>query len=220
MTKLVVAIAFLGLNFYVYNYFANDPVIPPRTTFEQFPLELPNDWTCAPETMEADVLANLGVTDYLLCTYKQAGTGSVVGAYIGYHQTQVREEGGGSKENSIHPPAHCLPGSGWDIIRNESVPLDLPGLPQTSANVKRLLIAKGQARQLVYYWYQSRGRVIAEDWQKIFYVGYDRATRGRTDGALVRFSLPVYRDNEAAAEDAFRSLAPEVLRRLPDFVPN
>jgi EpsI family protein len=86
--------------------------------------------------------------------------------------------------------------------------------------VKRLLIAKGQQRQLVYYWYQSRGRVIAEDWQKIIYVGYDRATRGRTDGALVRFTLPVYRENEAAAEEAFLDLAPEVLGRLPEFVPN
>ena len=108
----------------------------------------------------------------------------------------------------------------WGIIRNQSVPLDLPGMPQPGANVKRLLIAKGKARQLVYYWYQSRGRVIAEDWQKIVYVGYDRATRSRTDGALVRFSLPVHRENEAAAEEVFRSLAPEVLKRLPEFVPN
>ena len=58
---------------------------------------------------------------------------------------QVREEGGGSAENSIHPPAHCLPGSGWDLIHVETVELDLPGLPQNPAFVKRLLIAKGDA---------------------------------------------------------------------------
>lgn len=96
MTKLVAALTFLGLNFYVYNYFANDPVIPPRTSFAEFPVELPGAWNCTPETMEDDVFANLGVTDYLLCTFIQAGTGRAVGAYVGYHETQVREEGGGS----------------------------------------------------------------------------------------------------------------------------
>ncbi|MBW2362972.1 MAG: EpsI family protein [Deltaproteobacteria bacterium] len=220
MTKLAAAIALLGLNFYVYHYFARDPVVPPRAVFADFPLELAEHWTCTPEAMQDDVIENLGVTDYLICSYNHAEEPWIAGVYIGYHETQVREEGGGSGENSIHPPAHCLPGSGWNIIQNESVPLDLPGLPQPGANVKRLLIAKGDLRQLVYYWYQSRGRVIAEDWQKILYVGYDRATRGRTDGALVRFTLPIHRKDEAPAEEAFRSLAPEVLRRLSEFVPN
>ncbi len=220
MTKFAVAVAVLGLNFYIYHYFANDPVIPPRATFADFPRDLPEGWTCVPEVMEDDVIKNLGVTDYLICTYIQAEKNWIAGFYVGYHETQVREEGGGSSENSIHTPAHCLPGSGWDIIRNETVPLNLPGMPQPGAKVKRLLIAKGQQRHLVYYWYQSRGRVIAEDWQKIVYVGYDRATRGRTDGALVRFTLPVYRKDEAAAEEVFLSLAPGVLQRLPEFVPN
>jgi EpsI family protein len=84
---------------------------------------------------------------------------------------------------------------------------------------KRLLIAKGEARQLVYYWYQSRGRVITEDWQKILYVGWDRATRGRTDGSLVRFTISMPRNGEEAAEAAFRDFAPGVLAILPRYVP-
>jgi EpsI family protein len=131
----------------------------------------------------------------------------------------VREQGGGSDENSIHPPAHCLPGSGWDIIALETVDVDLPGLPQPT-RVRRLQIAKGNARQLVYYWYQSNGRVIAEDWKKIVYVGLDRALRGRTDGALVRFTMPIVAGDEAAAEAAFRELAPRVVAELPAYVPN
>ena len=81
-------------------------------------------------------------------------------------------------------------------------------------------IAKGDHRQLVYYWYQSRGRVIARDWQKILHVGLDRATRNRTDGSLVRFTIPIYRDDDESAEAVFRSLAPSVLGRLPEYVPN
>ncbi len=219
MTKVIVAAAFLGLNFYIYNFFATTAEIPPRASFSAFPLEIEEGWVCTPDDVDQKVVENLGVTDYLMCTFRNVDKKWMAGVYVGYHETQVREEGGGSGENSIHPPAHCLPGSGWDIIRNETVPLDVDGLPQGEATVKRLLIAKGEARQLVYYWYQSRGRVVSEDWKKIVYVGYDRATRGRTDGSLVRFSIPVYRKNEADAEEAFRSLAPKLLRRLPEYVP-
>lgn len=220
MSKLAVALAFLALNYYVYHYFARAAVIPPRQDFTAFPLQL-GDWSCpARETMDAAVLQNLGATDYWICDYHRPDYG-VVSLYLGYHATQIREEGGGDKENSIHPPAHCLPGSGWDIIASRSVPLDLPGLPPGGARVKRLIIAKGNARQLVYYWYQSQGRVISEDWQKILYVGYDRATRGRTDGALVRFTIPVMlRDGEEQAERAFRDLAPLVVATLGPYIPS
>ena len=50
----------------------------------------------------------LGVTDYLICGYERAGTREVVGVYVGYHQTQVRKEGGGlSRERD--PPPNALP---------------------------------------------------------------------------------------------------------------
>jgi len=216
--RLAVAIAFLALNFYIYHFMARSAVIPPRSTFQSFPMEF-GDWRCDQKgTLEPAVLENLGATDYLICDYARAGYG-VVSLYIGYHATQIREEGGGAGENSIHPPAHCLPGSGWDIIDSKNVSVDLPGLPQDPATVKRLVIAKGEQRQLVYYWYQSQGRVIAEDWKKILLVGFDRATRGRTDGSLVRFTIPIPRDDDAFAEHAFRDIAPLVAARLTPYLP-
>ena len=218
--KLAAAALFLALNYYTYNHLAREAVIPERTRFESFPLEL-GEWTC-PERgdLTPEVWKNLGATDVLLCDYYRRDPDALVSVYVGYHATQIREQGGGSGENSIHPPAHCLPGSGWDIVRNRTVTLDVPGLPQPAARVRRLLIAKGKHRQLVYYWYQSQGRVIADDWKKILYVGYDRATRHRTDGALVRFTIPVARGDEEAADATFFRLAPHVVERLPEYVPN
>jgi EpsI family protein len=223
--KLAAALGILLLNLYIYHELATEAVIPPREHFDSFPLAH-GEWSCKrPVRMEADVEKNLGVTDYHLCDWIRpaAAAGelpSLVSVYVGYHATQVREEGGGSNENSIHPPAHCLPGSGWDIIQLESVDADMPGLPQHPTRVRRLQIAKADQRQLVYYWYQSNGRVIAEDWRKIVYVGLDRALRGRTDGALVRFTVPILNGDEASAEAAFRELAPQLVAELPAYVPN
>ena len=219
MIKLLAAIAFLGMNAYTYYFMAQDAVIPDRLRFDHFPMEI-GDWSCDENTpLDAEVLANLGASDTLVCDY-QKQSGEILGLYVGYHATQIREEGGGAGENSIHPPAHCLPGAGWDIIDSRTVPLDIPGAPEPNAGVKRLIIAKGPYRQLVYYWYQSRGRVIAEDWQKVIFVGYDRALRGRTDGALVRFTLPVDRDEIEEADARFREFATLVVPELPPFVPN
>ncbi len=220
MTKLLVALAFLALNFYTYHFLATAAVIPQRHDFSTFPHEF-GDWSCTdPVKMGKDVEENLGVTDYLLCDFVRKKPHSRIGLYLGYHARQVREEGGGSAENSIHPPAHCLPGSGWDLIHVETVTLDLPGLPQNPAPVKRLLIAKGDARQLVYYWYQQQGRVIAEDWKKILFVGIDRALHSRTDGTLVRFTIPIRRGGEAAADAEFHELAPKIVAQFPGYLPN
>ncbi len=219
MIKIAVVVGFLALQVYIYNYFAANEVHPPRHAFTEFPLKL-GDWRCSGrDEMTEEVLTNLGVTDYLICDYARKEPNERIGVYVGYHESQVRHEGGGSAGGAIHPPKHCLPGSGWDIIANDRVELDLPGMPNGGARVNRLVIAKGDARQLVYYWYQERGRVIADDWMKIIWLFWDRARLQRTDGSLVRFTIPMTRDGDAKAEAAFRELAPLVTEQLPSFSP-
>lgn len=219
MLKVLAAAAFLAANFYVYHWYARSQVIPPRQAFAAFPNQL-DGWSCDQrQFMDAETLENLGASDYLICEFRRAEPFAQVGVYFGYHETQVREEGGGSGENSIHPPAHCLPGSGWDIIAHEIVELDLPGLPERPASVNRLVIAKGELRQLVYYWYQTQGRVIAQDWRKIVYLTWDRARHQRTDGALVRFTAPILRKDDATADQQVRELAAQLIPKLGAYVP-
>jgi len=219
MLKALVVLGFLVTNFYVYHAFARTQVFPPREEFATFPLQL-GAWSCPKrEFMDEKTLANLGASDYLICEFHRAEPAGSVGVYAGYHATQIREEGGGPGGNPIHPPKHCLPGAGWDIIDQQVVELDIPGLPQRPAQVNRMVIAKGDARQLVYYWYQTQGRVIAGDWQKIAYLSWDRARSGRTDGALVRFTAPMFQKDEDAADRQIHELASEVVPRLEAYVP-
>jgi EpsI family protein len=220
MMKLLVAFAFLLLSYSTDQFLARRSILPERPTFESFPMSF-GAWQCpARELVNPEVLGQLGATDYLICTYDHPD-GRRVNLYLGYHASQVYEDGTGfGGENSIHPPSHCLPGAGWDIIDSRSVVLDIPGLPDEDARVKRLVVARGEARQLVYYWYQTQGRVLAEDWQKILFVGYDRATRGRTDGSLVRFTMALGGDfNEQRADESFREFARLALPQVRTYLP-
>ena len=127
--------------------------------------------------------------------------------------------------NAIHPPEHCLPGAGWDIIDSRTEPIDFTGLPtghgwrEDRTRAKRFVIAKGKDRQLVYFWYQGQGRVITANEDVILHRFWGRATKGRTDGSLVRFTTPILRGDVEAAEARFHALASLVIPALPPYVP-
>jgi len=216
MTKLIVALFFLGLNGYVYWYMGNDEVIPPRTTFAEFPDHL-GDWNCKKrDVLDDEILANLKLTDYVSCNFVNDAEQVAVHLYVSYHERQTRDRKTG-EVGAIHPPEHCLPGSGWDVIDSKVVPIDfaIPG------EAKRFVIAKGTQRALVYFWYQSNGRVVARNYFKILYMFLDRTLRSRTDGSLVRFTIPIGFDkNEEVADAEFKELASRVAPLLPEYVPN
>lgn len=224
MTKIAVALLFIGLNFYVFRFLASEELIPPRQSFASFPLEV-EEWRCTgPVEMDAKALCILGASDYLLCDYLETSSAESVSLYVGYHESQVRRGGGGS-ETVIHPPEHCLPGAGWAIIDASRRPIDFRGLPaahglrDAGPTAKRFVIAKGEARQLVYFWYQGQGRVVSANEDVILWRFWDRATRGRTDGSLVRFTTPIVRGDVAGAEARFARFASAVVPELAPYVP-
>jgi EpsI family protein len=221
MTKIAAALIFLIMNGYVYWYLGSAEIIPDRALFAQFPKEL-ESWGCmGRETIDEKTINNLMVTDYISCNFYRAEPNSAVHLYVGYHERQTRDRESG-KATAIHPPEHCLPGSGWDVIDSQVVPINF--LAEAGAGptgeAKRFIIAKGNQRSLVYFWYHSRGRVIARSHHKIFWMFLDRARLGRTDGSLVRFTVPIQFGDEEAAEATFQEFARTVTPLLSDYVPN
>ena len=80
------------------------------------------------------------------------------------------------------------------------------------------ILEKGLDRQLVLYWYQSHGRVVASEyWGKIYLV-LDAIRTNRTDGALVRIIAPLSTTEDDAEQQAVgfaRALYPLLGRYLP-----
>ena len=166
---------------------------------------------------EPAIVKVLGVDDYTNRSYF-APDGRRIGLYVGYHSSQRQGD-------TIHSPLNCLPGAGWLPVQQSRVTLsvnDPASGGERQIEVNRVLIERGLDRQLVYYWYQSQGRVVASEyWGKIYTV-VDAIRLNRTEAALVRVIAPVAsRDTEevAAADKAARAfvqvLFPQLGKHLP-----
>ena len=89
-----------------------------------------------------------------------------------------------------HSPRNCLPGSGWEPVADESGRIDVPVEGQ-SIHINKYVVANGDDESVVLYWYQSQGRVIADEFAAKFFLIEDSIRRHRSDTALVRVVVPV-----------------------------
>ena len=166
-----------------------------RLPFAQFPMQI-EEWRGAPQPpMEPKVLAVLGVDDYLTRAYYAPDQSGLVGLYLGYYGSQRQGD-------TMHSPLNCLPGAGWAPLSNTRISIPVPG--DSEIVVNRYIIQKGLDRQLVLYWYQSHGRVVASEYWSKFYLIRDAVRLNRTDGAIVRVIAPIAIGSEDGGEAAER----------------
>jgi EpsI family protein len=217
MTKraIVLVVCFVATALYL-SRVAKAESTPIYRPLAELPLVL-GEWQgrLEPE-LSQQILDILKVDDYTTRSYAGPGR-SRLGFYTGYHATQRQGA-------SIHSPLNCLPGSGWIPVDQGRITFEVPasvGGPNRVIEVNRVVIQKGLDRQLVLYWYQSQGRVIASEyWGKVYSV-VDSIRLNRSDAALVRVVVPIgSRDSDARlAErdgiDFTRVLFPHLAEHLP-----
>lgn len=153
-----------------------------------------------------DIVAVLGVDDYVHRNYVSA-SGLPVNLYAGYYNSQRQGD-------TIHSPQNCLPGAGWRPVSYATITLPI-GARQVPVN--QYVIQKGLAKQVVLYWYQGRGRVVANEYKNKALLMWDAATLHRTNGGLVRVIVPVTPDVDAGREAV--SFATAVLPQLERLMP-
>lgn len=186
-------------------------VLAPRTPLAELPRAL-GPWSGSVDVpLDREVRQVLGVDDYVHRTYVNAA-GQPVNLYIGYYASQRQGD-------TIHSPQNCLPGAGWQPVEGAAVPLNVADRDLT---VNRYVIQKGVDRQVVLYWYQGRGRVIANEYANKFWLMLDAARLHRSDGALVRVVAPVPRSAngslasaDSAAAEFTRAVFPRLATHLP-----
>jgi EpsI family protein len=186
--------------------------VPRRETFFAFPNQV-ETWTGRRNVMEQIYLDALKLDDYIMADYVRADRG-VVNFYVAWYDSQ-------RAGNSAHSPRSCLPGGGWRMTDFSQIDIAEVQVAGQALRANRVQIELGNRKQLVYYWFQQRGRVITNEYLVKWYLFVDSLTRQRTDGALVRLVTPLEVGESVANADRrlveFAStVAPRLERHIPD----
>lgn len=180
MKNFWISIALLALTIIFVNFLGTVQPVPLRRSLADFPRTIGTFQAVDERTFSDNVLGKLGVDHYIMRAYRDPD-GYLIWLYIGYYESQTQGE-------IIHSPKHCMPGSGWDPIINKEVALD--GGRSKGLVIDQMLLQKGAQKQLAHYWYQGRGRIVANEYMDRLYMVLDSLLRRRSDGALIRITGP------------------------------
>jgi exosortase D (VPLPA-CTERM-specific) len=180
-------------------------IVPERRDFAGIPSELP-EWQSKVRPLDPEVAEVLGADDTIVVDLISP-EGDFANVYLAYLEAQ--RDG-----RSWHSPRQCIPGGGWQIVKHTiEERRDRDG---AARRYNRLIIQYRDYRQLVYYWYDQRGRDVANEFVMKFWLIYDAVTRKRSDGAMVRLITPITKERGVAEAD---SVLQNMQARMDGFLP-
>ena len=186
---LMVALGLLSATFTYGLFLDGVKRIHPKRDLARFPYSFAG-WHGSNSSISDWELTFLGVHDHMMRRYSK-GDGADIWIYVGYYESQT-------ETNMIHPPKNCLPASGWLPVSTSREVIDFTRGVARPIEVNRYLVQKGEEKDLVVYWYHSRGRVVASEYLNRVFLIWDSVVRGRSDGALVTVSCPASADDGQA----------------------
>ena len=203
LTVFILAAAIVYLRFYT-----TIEAVPLPADIEGFPIEVGSFTMVGSSDLSEEVLKELGVSSYIDRSYMDRA-GYELSLYLGYYAEQ--REG-----SMIHSPRHCMPGSGWNPVDSSIVSVTFPG-SNKSYNINRILFQKGMDKIIMYYWYQGRNRIVANEYVDRFLLIMDSMFRHRSEGALVRVIGPWDSSGnyEKKQEQFIADLLPVLQKHLP-----
>jgi len=176
-----------GSLFYGYSRGETPPV---ARSLETFPTDL-GKWRMIQQgVMEPEIKDVLRADDYVTRDYAASNT-QVANLFVAFFKTQRAGQ-------TPHSPKNCLPGSGWVWTVSDVIPVTVPGREAPIA-INRYVISKGEDKGVVLYWYQSRDRVVAKEYQAAAYVAWDALRYNRTDTSIVKVTVRIVNNQEEAA---------------------
>ena len=188
---------------------SREEIVPVRESFKSFPMQV-SEWVGRSGEIEREIIDILQFDDYLMTDYVN-NRNDAINLYVAYYQSQ-------RKGASIHSPKSCIPGGGWQIQEHRKKELALENGEVLAVN--RLFIQNGSSRQLVYYWFDQRGRNMTNEYIIKWYLFWDSLTKSRTDGALVRVSTNIDSNEDVGlADERLESFTKEISSILHEYIP-
>jgi EpsI family protein len=191
--------------------FNRTEIVPQNKPLSEVPAQFDN-WTLQQEgVVEKEIQDVLKADELLTRSYVNREFNLGAHLFVAYFRSQRTGQ-------TPHSPKNCLPGSGWVWSLSDTVRVPIEGIPEP-IEVNRYVVAKGDQKSLVMYWYQSRDRVVASEYKAKLYVIADALRYNRTDTALVRVVIPII-DNDIegtqkAAVDFIRSFYNPLRQHFP-----
>ena len=185
--------------------------LPQRQPLQSFPLQVGN-WQGTDLAIPEESLQILGPGDYMLRAYEsQAMPQPPVSLFIAYVPSQRAGD-------TIHSPKNCLPGHGWSPLQSGRVMLSTSS--HAPFPVNRYVVGRGEARQLVLYWYWAHDRGVASEYWAKYYLVADSIRMNRSDGSLVRLMTDMTPGETAdTAMQRILPFADQMLPLMNDFIP-
>lgn len=199
----------LAAGAYVHFGTSNILKVPERASLAGLPYEF-EGWSSEVQKVDNETLEVLGADDYII-TNMVSPEDEHFNLYVAYLNMQRHG-------HSWHSPRQCIPGGGWQITQHDVVPVEMPDGQRFHYN--RIIIENRGVRQLVYYWYDQRGRKIANEFVMKFLLIFDAVKLRRTDGAMIRIMTPIGRQEIISdADKRLMGYMKELNPKLPAYVP-
>jgi EpsI family protein len=209
--RVLIVLALFAVTGYLLQMTSEVTPVPIKKPLGLFPHQVGDYHLSKTFQSSANVLEMLGVDDYLQYNYIDEAS-TRINLYVGYYKA-VGVSGG------YHSPKNCLPGGGWGIDGVKNVVLKTGSNGEKEATVSQMLIRNGSEYQIVLYWYQNRGRIIASEyWEKIYLV-LDALFMGRRDGTFVRIMAAVPDKHIDATEAKLQKFAEQTMELLENHLP-
>lgn len=184
--------------------------VPERKLFVTLPFEF-EGWKHSVQPIDSEIAEVLGADDSIVFNL-EAPDRNLYNVYLAY--LTARRDG-----RSWHSPRQCIPGGGWQVTSFDIVKANDSdeGLPY---NYNRMVIENRGQKQIVYYWYDQRGRKLANEYVMKLWVIYDTLVKQRADGSLVRLMTPLLdKESEESADQRLREMARSLNSKLSPYVP-
>ncbi len=180
------------------------PVRPLR----EFPAEIDGWRMVADNGIDPEVQRVLRADDTLNRVYAKPGTRAGLNLFVAFFRSQTTGA-------APHSPKNCLPGSGYAPLDSGTASIEVQ--PGRRIEVNRYIVARGDSRSLVLYWYQTPARIVASEYAAKFWLVADSLRYRRSDTSLVRIVVPIL--DGADSEQEVREFARVLLPRLTEFLP-